>query len=176
MPRSACRAWITSCIRAGASLTASSMACSRRRTRAATCSTSCQVIQQRVLLRRLLKMHLLFDPVQVLLGPHLDSRRGSAAVTQQKLAESVPCPQLILFGRFPGPHQVPQALHVPRPAPRLGSDPRPDNCAPACWRPVRSVFTRSPALTGTKLGATTSHFTPSAVSCQYSTYPVGPAS
>ena len=31
-------------------------------------------------------------------------------------------------------------------------------------------------LTGTKVGATTWHFTSSAVNCQYSTYPVGPAS
>ena len=30
----------------------------------------------------------------------------------------------------------------------------------------RSVFTRSPAFTGTSVGATTSHFTPNAVSCQ----------
>src|SRR6202162_2190200 len=40
----------------------------------------------------------------------------------------------------------------------------------------RSVLTRSPALVGTNVGATTSHGTPSAVSCQYTTYPVGPAS
>jgi hypothetical protein len=38
----------------------------------------------------------------------------------------------------------------------------------------RSVFTRSPAFTGTSVGATTAHPTPNSVSCQYSTYPVGP--
>ena len=37
-------------------------------------------------------------------------------------------------------------------------------------------FRKSPDFTGTRLGATTSHFTPSAVNCQYKTYPVGPAS
>jgi hypothetical protein len=37
-------------------------------------------------------------------------------------------------------------------------------------------LTRSPDLTGTSEGATTSQCTPSSLSCQYSTYPVGPAS
>jgi quercetin dioxygenase-like cupin family protein len=41
MPRNACKPRITSCIPAGASLTASRMASSRRFTRSAMCSTSC---------------------------------------------------------------------------------------------------------------------------------------
>jgi hypothetical protein len=68
-----------------------------------------QVIQQRVLLRRLLKVHLLFDPFLILLRPHL-ARRGSSALAQEKFTQPVARPQLILLGCFASPHQIPQRL------------------------------------------------------------------
>jgi hypothetical protein len=50
-----------------------------------------QVIQQRKLLRRLLKVHLLLDPLLKLLRLRLDPCGRSSAVAQQKFAQPVAC-------------------------------------------------------------------------------------
>jgi hypothetical protein len=74
-------------------------------------------------------------------------------------------PSWPLLGREPDPAM----LREPHPAPTPALALLPDNSAPASKHPADPVFTRSPAFTGTKVGATTSHFAPVLVSCQYST-------
>ena len=68
------------------------------------------------------------------------------------------------------------ALRAPRRAPTPASSRPRDNSARASARRAGPSSPDRPAFTGTNVGATTSHVTPSAVNCQYTTYPVGPAS
>src|SRR3989449_6264062 len=69
-----------------------------------------EVVEQHRLLRRALEVHLLPHPVEVLLRPGLDLLRGSPAVPQQELVQSVSRPQLVALGRLPRPYQVAQRL------------------------------------------------------------------
>ena len=113
-----------------------------------------QIIGQCGLQRWLVKPDVALDPFEILLGPGLQALRPSP-VTQQKLAQPVSRLQLVFLGRFPGSHQIAQGL--------VGCIGHPDRgeftrtvAASQLLRIARSVFTRSPALVGIRLGAITS--------------------
>jgi hypothetical protein len=108
------------------------------------------------------------SPFQVLYRPDLYSHRWPPAITKQKLTQPMSGAKLILLGRFSGSNHIAQRLvgRNRHPYRRQLSGPIISRSFNASRR---SVFTRSPAFTGTSVGATTSHFAPILVSCQYST-------
>jgi hypothetical protein len=65
-----------------------------------------QVIQQRGRQRGLVKVHMCFDPLQILLGPGLHAFRPPS-VPKQKLPQPVACFQLILLSGLTSPDQIP---------------------------------------------------------------------
>ena len=135
-----------------------------------------EVVQQRRLLRRRAQS-----------GPRSSPTRGAPASTPSSPSAAAGhaateiCPSdgaraVDPSSPPPGRAPDPAALRAPRRAPTPASSRPRDNSAPASARRAGPSSRDRPALTGTNVGATTSHVTPSAVSCQYTTYPVGPAS
>ena len=125
-------------------------------------------IQQRGLLRRLLKMYLFHNPLEILTRLGLRPFSGSAPLAQQKLPQPVARTQLILLRRLARSHQVAQRLmgRIRHPHRRQvsGAIQRASLSASR-----RSVLTRSPSFTGICIGTTTLQSTPRFVSCQYNT-------
>ena len=97
------------------------------------------------------------------------------AVTQQEFAQAVPGAMLILPGIFARSHQVPQRFMR-----GVGNPHRREVASTITARQFRriSAICLHPiaGFDRHQRGAITAHGTPSVVSCQYSTYPVGPAS
>jgi len=114
------------------------------------------------------KVHLAFDPLQVLVGPGVQPLRRAPSVAQQELAQAMPGAQLITLGRPARAHQVPQRLvrRIRHPhgrkVPGAVTARQLLGIAPVGLDPI-------PGLHRHQRRGTTSHFTPNCVSCQYST-------
>src|SRR4051794_27230784 len=69
-----------------------------------------EVVLERSFKRGLIETHVAVYPLQVFLCPGRHTLRMPAAVSQQKLTQPVPRPELILFPRFAGADQIPQSF------------------------------------------------------------------
>ena len=108
IPRNACSASITARMRIGAVSTAALMARLESRDAIGHVIDFVDVVQQRRFLRRVIKVDRALHPRQVGLRPRLHRRRRSPAMPQQKLAQPMARPQLILLGRFPRADEIAQ--------------------------------------------------------------------
>ena len=107
-------------------------------------------------------------PTAMAIRPRLQGRRRPPAMAEEELPQPMPRAELIALRGFARPHQIPQGFMRGVRHPHRGQVVRP--IAPHQFQRVPAIGLHPVArFHRSKLGATTSHPTPSGASCQYRT-------